>query len=150
MKTLKKVMTGCTTALVLSATALTAYAAVGNQTPAEVVSGITGKTIEDVLTERQEGKTYGAIAAESEKLNDFKQEMLSIHKDRLNALVDDGTLTREEADAQLAEIEERQESCDGTGSGNYSGQGRGYRMGNGNGNGNGNGYGRGRDCVPNL
>ena len=146
MKSKKKVMTGCALALALSAATMTSFAAAAYKTPAEAVSGLTGKTLDEVTAERKSGKSYGSIASEAGKLNEFQQAVYDIHEDRLSEAVADGTLTREQADAQLAAIRERQAACDGNGSGNSTGTGCGAGGCNGTGMGyyhKGNGYGLG-------
>lgn len=146
MKNKKKVMTGCALALALSAATMTSFAAAAYKTPAEAVSGLTGKTLDEVTTERKSGKSYGSIASEAGKLSEFQQAVADIHEDRLNEAVADGTLTQEQADAQLAAIRERQAACDGNGSGNSTGTGYGAGGCNGTGMGyyhRGNGYGLG-------
>ncbi len=145
MKNKKKVITGCALALALSAATMTSFAAAAYKTPAEAVSGITGKTMDEVTAERKSGKSYGSMAAEAEKLSEFQQAVADIHEDRLNEKVADGTLTREQADAQLAAIRERQAACDGNGTGAGTGCGSGGCNGNGmgynrRGSGNGLGY----------
>ncbi|NNJ29976.1 hypothetical protein [Lacrimispora defluvii] len=142
----KKVMTGCALALALSAATMTSFAAAAYKTPAEAVSGFTGKTLDEVTAERKSGKSYGSIASEAGKLREFQQAVSDIHEDRLNEAVADGTLTREQADAQLAAIRERQAACDGNGSGDNTGTGCGAGGCNGTGMGyhhRGNGYGLG-------
>lgn len=146
MKNKKKIMTGCALALALSAATMTSFAAVAYKTPAEAVSGLTGKTLDEVTTERKSGKSYGSIASEAGKLSEFQQAVADIHEDKLSEAVADGTLTQEQADAQLAAIRERQVACDGNGSGNSAGTG--YSTGGCNGTGmgyhhRGNGYGLG-------
>ena len=120
MKTLKRFLVGGMLILVLSATSVTAFAAV-YKTPAEAVAGITGKTQEAVVSERQSGKSYGSIASETGKLEEFQQAMLDIFKGRLDARVANGTMTQAEADAALAAMKERQAVCDGNGTGNGTG-----------------------------
>lgn len=145
MKNKKKLFTGCALALALSAATMTSFAAAAYKTPAEAVSGITGKTMDEVTAERKSGKTYGSMAADAGKLSEFQQAVADIHEDRLNEKVADGTLTQEQADAQLAAIRERQAACDGNGTGAGTGCGAGGCSGNGmgynrRGNGNGLGY----------
>ncbi|PKM83230.1 MAG: hypothetical protein CVU89_00280 [Firmicutes bacterium HGW-Firmicutes-14] len=125
-------------------------------TPADIAAGLTGKTVEELRTERAAGKTYGTIAKEAGKLEEFKVQMLEQKKAILEQRVNDGRLTPEKAEEILNAIEENQASCDGDGKasigkkygagfgqGSGMGQGRGLRNGNGNGYGNGNGLGRG-------
>lgn len=146
MKNKKKIMTGCALALALSAATMTSFAAAAYKTPAEAVSGLTGKTLDEVTTERKSGKSYGSIASEAGKLSEFQQAVADIHEDKLSEAVADGTLTQEQADAQLAAIRERQTACDGNGSGNSAATGYGAGGCNGTGMGyhhRGNGYGLG-------
>lgn len=69
MKMTKKFIAGCTAAFMLSATSVTAFAAASYSTPAEAAAGITGKS-------------YGAIANEAGKLEEFKAEMLQMLESR--------------------------------------------------------------------
>lgn len=102
--------------LAMLVTSVTAFAASQYKTPAEVVAGITGKTVESVITERAEtGKTYRTIASEAGKLDEFKAEMLEMKKDALAEQVAAGKITQAQADAIIKTIEENQAVCDGTG-----------------------------------
>jgi len=125
--------------LVVGATSITVFATSAYKSPAESVAGLTGKTVENVIAERSEtGNSYGSIASEAGKLEDFKKEMLEIKKEALVEKVAAGTMTQAEADKIIAAVEENQATCDGTGSarmdqkmgagfggGNCSGQGKG-------------------------
>lgn len=140
--------------LTIGAISLTSLAASNYNTPAEAVAGLTGKTVEDVTKEREAGKNYGTIADEAGKLEEFKVEMLEIKKDALNERVEAGTITQEEADEIIANIEENSALCDGTGSagigsGNCLGNGQGNGQGTGQGNRQGNGQGRGQGGCSN-
>lgn len=131
MKNLKKIII---TGLLALTVAATAFAASAYNSPAEIVAGLTGRSVESVIDERHDtGKSFGTIAKEAGKLDEFKTEVLELRKDQLEARVADGRLTQEQADKILASIEERQAFCDG------DGYGCGY-YGNGNGNGNGDGW----------
>ncbi|MDD4843950.1 MAG: hypothetical protein PHU31_06435 [Anaerotignum sp.] len=102
----------------MGATGVTAFAASQYNTPAELVAGITGRTVESVVTEKTEtGKTYGTIASEAGVLEEFKAEALEIKKDQLTAQVAAGVMTQERANTIIAALEENQVNCDGTGSG---------------------------------
>lgn len=137
MTKLKKIAAIGAMVLVVSATSLTAFAASKYSSPAEAVAGLTGKTTQSVIAERTEtGKTYGEIAKEAGKLEEFKSENLQIRKDMLAKKVADGTMTQARADEITKAMEERQATCDGTGSGG-SGCGMGAGFGRGNGNGRG-------------
>ncbi len=52
--------------------------------------------------------------AELGLLEEFQEEKLVLASDRLNEYVENGTMSRETADAALAAIKERQKNCDGT------------------------------------
>lgn len=139
MTKIKKITAIGAMVLVIGATSITAFAASKYSSPAEAVAGLTGKTVESVIQERQDtGKSYGAIAEDAGKLEEFKQEKLQILKDNLAKRVADGTITQERADEIVKAVEERQAVCDGTGTG-----GAGCGMGAGLGRGNGRGCGMG-------
>ncbi len=118
-----------------------AFAAVDYQTPAEIVSGLTGKSEDEVITERQAGNTYGAQAQAAGKLAEFKDERLKLYEQNLDEAVLDESLTQEQADELLTEMNVRMEDCDGTGTGIGTGEGNG--MGNGLRDGSGEGQGSG-------
>lgn len=142
MKKFKKFAAIGLAVLVASAMSVTALAA-SNKTPAEVVAGLTGKTVESVIEERTDsGKTYGTIANEAGKLDEFKSQMLEQKKELLKEKVAAGTMTQEKADAMIKAIEQNQANCDGTGSGRT-----GQKMGSKFGGGMGNGQGRGQGSV---
>lgn len=128
-----------------------AFAAGIVQTPAEIVAGLTGKSVEEVTAAREDGVTYGAQAAEAGKLEEFKDERLALMKSRLDEAVANKDLTQAEADEIYANMTERMENCTGDGSGRGQGAGNGGRgmggggrMGQGFGRGNGGGMG---GCV---
>ena len=118
----------------VGAMSVTAFAASAYKTPAEAAAGVTGKTVEEVITQRQDtGKTYGEIANEAGKLEEFKNEMLEMKKDAIAQKVTDGKLTQERADEILKAVEEKAANCDGTGSARIGQKyGAGFGMGNGN------------------
>ncbi len=105
----------------------TSIMATDYQTPADMVASLTGRTTEDVIQERFDtGKTYGTIAAEAGKLEEFKNEFLNIKENILNENVANGFLSQEEADYILNEIQIRQTICNGTGYGISCGFGNGF------------------------
>lgn len=127
----------------LSTLSVGAYAAATYATPAEAVAGLTGQTVDQVVAQRVEtGETYGAIADDAGKLDEFKDAMITIKKDVLDARVAEGTLTQDQADDILAAIEERAATCDGTGPADGTRLGGGFGFGR-NGGGAGRGAGRG-------
>lgn len=74
MKGLKKWAAALTVAAVLGAGGA-AYAAT-SLTPAEIAANLTGKSVSELQQQRQAGQTYGAIANEAGKLEEFKTQML--------------------------------------------------------------------------
>lgn len=119
-----------------------AGAATGATTPAGIVSVLTGKSVEAVTAERTAGTTYGAIAQEAGKLEEFKTETLLLKKAMLDQRVKDGNMTQEQADAMYKSMETNQATCDGTGSAKM-GQKSGMGFGQGAGRHSGGGMGRG-------
>ena len=122
--------------------------ATGSRTPAGIVAGLTGQSVEQVTAERVAGKTYGTIANDAGKLDEFKTENLAQKKAILDQRVKDGNLTQAQADATYKSIVANQATCDGTGSAgigqrNGAGFGQGMGMGAGSGQRNGGGMGRG-------
>jgi len=119
-----------------------AGAATGATTPAGIVSALTGKTVEAVTAERTAGTTYGTIAQEAGKLEEFKTETLVLKKSMLDQRVKDGNMTQEQADAMYESMKTNQATCDGTGSAGM-GQKSGMGFGQGAGGRSGGGMGRG-------
>lgn len=117
MKNTKKIFAAGIAVALLAVTSVTALAASAYGTPAQALAGLTGRTEESVVSERQEsGKTYGAMAAEAGKLAEFQDEMLELRRGQLAQRVADGTMTQARADEILAAIEANQAVCDGSGS----------------------------------
>jgi hypothetical protein len=110
----RKITTVITAIVVVAALSVVAFAATA-QTPAEILAGLTGQNVDDVIAHRtQSGNTYGALASEAGKLSEFQAQMLENKKAALQERVESGRLTQEQADAILAQIEEHQADCDGT------------------------------------
>lgn len=130
-------------AIIVLGSAGAVYAAT-YKTPADIVAGLTGKTADQVADQRETGKTYGQIANDAGKLDEFKAQMLEQKKAILDQRVKDGTLTQAQADEIYNSIKERQAACDGTGLGMMNGRGLGAgSCGMGQGAGLGSGAGRG-------
>ena len=111
-------------------------------TPAGIVAGLTGQSIEQIMAKRATGITFGAIAQEAGKLDEFKVQTLEQKKIILDQRVKDGNLTQAQADQIYNSIKTNQATCDGTGSAQIGqrngagfGQGQGMGMGAGQGNG---------------
>ena len=135
MKNLKKLIAAATIVGMLGVVGVAGAAvATGATTSAGIVAGLTGKSVDTVTAERAAGKTYGTIAQEAGKLDEFKTENLVQKKAVLDQRVKDGTLTQEQANVIYKSIEANQATCDGTGSakmGQKNGMGYGQGMGAG-------------------
>lgn len=117
------------------------FAASVIKSPAEIVSGLTGKTVDEVTAARQEGATYGAQANTAGQLEEFQQQRLDAYKASLDEAVANQKMTQAQADTLFANMTLRMEACDGTGIG--AGLGTGMGMGRGTGICNGTGAGTG-------
>ncbi len=118
MKNAKKALIGLIIGIIIASLSITALAASAYSTPAEVISELTGRTTDEVIAEKMESqKTYGAIADEAGKLDEFREEMLELKKNNLADQVESGKITQEKADDILKSIEDKRATCDGTGSG---------------------------------
>ncbi len=142
MKNIKTYIVAATMVGLLGVTG-TAFAA-ANSTPAEITAGLTETTVDKVNAERVAGKTFGAIAGEAGKLDEFKAQILEQKKALLDQRVADGTLTKEKANEIFKSITTNQATCDGTGTAKIckntgAGFGLGQGMGNGAGQRNGGG-----------
>jgi hypothetical protein len=154
MKNIKKLVAVVVSVCVIGAAGMV-YAA-ELKTPADIAAALTGKSVTDVTKEKVEGKTYGTIASEAGKLEEFKAQMLEQRKAVLDQRVKDGEITQQQADDIYNAIKNNQATCDGTGNakvgkqngmgcGNGQGAGRGQGM-MGRGAGSGNGGGNGAGC----
>ena len=129
MKIIRKWAALVLAVLTVAAGSVTAFAA---ESPAEIVAGLTGQSVEAVIAERTEsGKTYGALAAVSGKLEEFRIRMLEQKKSRIEERVEAGTMTEARAEAVLAAMETRRADCNGTGTGNMYGGASANGSGNG-------------------
>ncbi|AHM57391.1 hypothetical protein EAL2_c21100 [Peptoclostridium acidaminophilum DSM 3953] len=123
-------------------------------TPAQIYSEVTGKTVEQAYTDRQtSGESYGKLAQDAGKYEEFKSQMMESKKAVLEERVSSGQMTQEQADALM----ERMENCEGDsqglgraagagfGRGSMQGKGNGERLKDGSGQGlrNGSGFGQG-------
>lgn len=151
MKNFKKLVAAATIVGMLGVVGVAgASYTTGETTPAGIVSALTGKSLEQVTAERIAGKTYGTIANDAGKLEEFKAENLDQRKAVLDQRVKDGNLTQVQADAIYSAMAANQATCVGTGSAkigqkNGAGFGQGMGMGQGrDGSGQRNGGGKGR------
>lgn len=139
---MKKTIFIITILAVMLVGATVAFAADVIKAPAEIVSDLTGESVEDVTEARENGETYGEQAADSDKLDEFKAERLAQYKLALDEAVKEGRITQERADQLYAAMKQRMEACLGTGEG--AGLGTGNGMGGSGMNGQGRGLGMGR------
>lgn len=112
--------------------------------PMNLLSTLTGKTLTELLKEREAGKTAYQIAEDNGKGDEFQREKLNAQKERIDARVKDGRITQEDADKVYNKLQENQANCDGTRSQQRImkealelGQGQGSGMKNGQGQGTG-------------
>lgn len=113
---------------------VTALAASGYNTPADIVAGLSGKSAESVTAQKAEtGKAYGTLANEYGVLNQFKSQLLEQKNAYLAEKVAAGTMTQERADTIIAAMEANQANCDGSCNGR-TGAGMGAGLGGMNGN----------------
>ncbi|MEA4889871.1 MAG: hypothetical protein VB070_10450 [Clostridiaceae bacterium] len=139
-------------AVFLVGVASISYAATTYSSPAEIVAGLTGKSIDEVAAARQTGTSYGAQAADAGKLAEFQTSRLDNYKQRLDQAVADQKMTQDEADRLYETMKLRMADCTGDGAGqgagNGAGQGRGSGgRGMGRNAGNGSGLGFGSGCA---
>ena len=116
----------------------------GGSTLAQKVAELTGRTVESVIQERTTTqKTYGTIANEAGKLEEFKDVMLAEKKARVQELVNLGRMTQDQANEFLTNLEQNMVNCDGTGSQGLGKNAGGLGMGQGKVGGQGRGTGQG-------
>lgn len=131
--------------LALLATSFTAFAYTVSS-PAEILAGLTGKSVEEVTDERYEtGLSYGQMAYDEGLWEEYNDKMLESKKAYLDEKVKDGTITQEQADDIYENMLLRQEYCAANGTGGGFGGCGGGMMGFGGGRGCGGGFGGGRN-----
>jgi len=74
--------------------------------PMEAAATVLGLEPEALLSELQEGKTLAEVAEESMSVDEFTAALLTQVQQELDALVADGKLTEEQADAIFERVEE--------------------------------------------
>jgi hypothetical protein len=130
------------TALVLTTAAVALASEL--KSPVEILSEVSGYPVGDIQEQRQQGQTYGEMAEDYGKLEEFRQQMIEQKKAILEKRVQEGSLTKEQAD----EIEKRLgTSCNVEGDKRLCSQGLGAGFGMGYGAGRTSqqkGYGQGR------
>ncbi|PKM86665.1 MAG: hypothetical protein CVU87_11430 [Firmicutes bacterium HGW-Firmicutes-12] len=143
-------------ALVLALLFPVAALAADFSSPAELLSSLTGVSIQDIYEQHQQDKTFGQIADENGVLVEYRLEQVNLKKQIIDERVQAGVITLEQGETIKKALEERVANCDGSlgvnrermgqqfGGGLGFGAGSGTAKGAGNGMANGNGVGRGR------
>lgn len=142
MKNVRNIVAAGALTLAMGVTSMTVFAAAKYDSPQDALAGITGKSVEEIAEMKVENKTYGAIAAEAGKLDEFKAELFEQKKENLQERVTEGKIAQEDADALLERVQEHQALCDREGNPSEGlMEGAGLQLGNGPKDGNGNGEG---------
>lgn len=110
----KKLIVGIASASILIPTMFVS-AANYNTRMLDKTSSIINKTTEEVQALKNSGKTYGQIAKEAGKLEEFKVAKLENLKAKIKELVDAGKLTEAEGNEKIKLVEDRMNSCTGDG-----------------------------------
>ena len=108
----------------------TAFAAESFKNPAEILAGLTGKTVEQIEKERWDGhKSYGQMADEVGKWGEFRKANIEERQKYVDQQVKDGKMSQERGTFIKERIGNGQGGgcCDG-GGGSY-GKGQGGRGG---------------------
>lgn len=83
---------------------------------AEMTAEITNQSVESVLEQKKnENKTFGQIAKEAGKLEEFKQKKMEMKKAKLDKLVEEGKITLEEAEEKLEKSKIKMDRCESKG-----------------------------------
>ena len=125
MKRSKILLLSVAVLLVCGAFAIPALAEATYQSPAQAAAGVTGMSLEEVQQERAEtGKTYGEIAAENDRLDEFREAKLSMQEESVSS-----------SSSTVSSIGNGNGVCDGScnGTGVCDGTCTGAGYGNGNG-----------------
>ena len=135
--------------ILLGSLTATAFAASPWISPAEIAAELTGRPVQEIRSEPIEtGKTYGQIARDAGKFEEFKTRNLEAKIEQLDQRVKAGQMTEQRADEIKKMIAQNQLTCDGPGTARI-GRSKGAGCGHGNMNGNHQGYredmGRGQD-----
>jgi len=92
--------------VVISLVGTTVFAAEVIKTPAEVYSDLSGVSVNEAYEQRGSDKTFGQLAEEIDKYDEFREEMLNNKKAIIAERVKKGQITQEQADELLSAIEE--------------------------------------------
>lgn len=96
---------------------ISASALVRPKTKAELLSELTGKSVQKIEGERLTSKTYGQVASDNDVLDEFQAKRIENHKQFLQEKVANGSVTQEQADQIISQMKQNQANCDGSGNG---------------------------------
>lgn len=117
--------------ILLGSLTATAFAASPWIAPAEIAAELTGRPVQEITSEHiTTGKTYGQIARDAGKFEEFKTRNLEARIDQLDQRVKAGQMSEQRADEIKNVIAQNQLACDGTG-GARVGRSKGAGFGNG-------------------
>ncbi|MCE5196432.1 MAG: hypothetical protein LLG09_04805 [Negativicutes bacterium] len=103
MKKTTRILLVITMILAVSSGAFFVFAASSYSTPAEIVAGLTGRSLESVIAEHEAtGENYGQIAAAAGLRDEFISEMALLRQDKIAAKVASGEITQAQADEILS------------------------------------------------
>ncbi len=90
----------------------------GSDEVAASLAKVTNKTVEEVVAlKNKNNNSYGELAKEAGKLEEFKLERTKLFKERLAEKVGNEKITQEKADEIIEKRSQNMESCDGSGTG---------------------------------
>ena len=143
MKKFRRTLIVLAAIAVIGTISITSLAAGGFGNPAQTLADLTNQNVEDVEQAKVDtGDTYCEMATDAGVYDEFQAARIDDRTDVIESRVADGTLTQEEADEIIADIEERMADCDGTCEG-LGGLNLGLGSKNGMGNRGASGYGQG-------
>ncbi len=139
-KSMKRVMSFAVAGIIAAGMMVPTFADTP-QRPADIYAEANGISVEEAYELRHAtDQTFGELSEEAGTYDAFSTAMQAFNKDRIADLLEDGTITQDQADAMYAQME----ACDGTpgakdglklelhdGSGYGMGQGTGLRDGSG-------------------
>lgn len=83
--------------------------------PAETLSELSGKSVKEIKDEHNLGKSYGEIAKSYGVLNEFKAVKLSARKSKIDELVAEKKISKEEGDKMYNDFKAYLDKWDGSG-----------------------------------
>ena len=101
---MKKLMVGVITGILVLSMGVISFASTF-ESPADEYANLMGISVEEARLERGD-KTFGQMAEENGILDEFRENMLELKKERLSNLVKEGRITQEKADEILMKINE--------------------------------------------